>query len=169
MFDLSFFELMVIGVVALIVVGPERLPKVARTAGHLIGRAQRFVASVKSDISQEIQAEELKKLGTEFRQSVESVAQSVEQEATVVDDFLRKETSHVDRVLGAIGSLEGDRPVTREAYRALVETASPDAPQPLATDTTPDPDQASAPSPQQALPLDEPEQGAPAPRTEHAA
>ena len=59
MFDFGFSELMVIGVVMLIVVGPERLPKVARTAGHLLGRVQRYVTDVKSDIQREMQLEEL--------------------------------------------------------------------------------------------------------------
>ena len=61
MFDIGFFELVIIGVVALLVIGPERLPKVARTAGMWLGRGRRFVASVKSDIDREIAADELKK------------------------------------------------------------------------------------------------------------
>ena len=62
MFDFGFSELIVIGIVLLVVVGPERLPKVARTAGHLLGRVQRYVSDVKSDIQREMQLEELKKL-----------------------------------------------------------------------------------------------------------
>ena len=62
MFDVGFWELTLIAVVALIVIGPERLPKVARTAGHWIGRGRRFVASVKADIDREIKAEELKQI-----------------------------------------------------------------------------------------------------------
>ena len=61
MFDIGFWELSVIAVVALLVVGPERLPKLARTAGLWVGRARRFVSSVKADIDREIAAEELKK------------------------------------------------------------------------------------------------------------
>ena len=61
MFDIGFWELSVIAVVALLVVGPERLPKLARTAGLWLGRARRFVSSVKADIDREIAAEELKK------------------------------------------------------------------------------------------------------------
>ena len=56
MFDVGFWELTIIAVVALVVIGPERLPKVARTAGHWIGRGRRFVASVKADIDKEIKA-----------------------------------------------------------------------------------------------------------------
>ena len=66
MFDIGFSELFVIGVVALVVIGPERLPKVARTVGHLFGRLQRYVSQVKSDISREMDAAELSKVKTEF-------------------------------------------------------------------------------------------------------
>ena len=61
MFDIGFWELAVIGVVALLVIGPERLPRVARTAGLWLGRARRFVSSVKADIDRELAADELKK------------------------------------------------------------------------------------------------------------
>ena len=60
MFDIGFSELMVIAVVALIVIGPERLPKVARTLGHLFGRMQRYVNDVKADISREMELDELR-------------------------------------------------------------------------------------------------------------
>ena len=62
MFDIGFSELLVIGVVALIVIGPEKLPRVARTVGHLLGRMQRYVADVKADINREIELEELRKM-----------------------------------------------------------------------------------------------------------
>ncbi len=136
MFDIGFTELIVIGVVALIVIGPERLPKVARTAGHLYGRMQRYVSTVKSDISREMQTEELRRVGEEFRSSVESVASNAEQQATVVDDFLRNETSSVSKVLTAMGATEGERQVTAAAVREI------------STD----------PQAQQSLPLDEPDQ-----------
>ncbi|MFQ5644565.1 MAG: Sec-independent protein translocase protein TatB [Thiogranum sp.] len=61
MFDIGFWELAIIGVVALLVIGPERLPRVARTTGLWLGRARRFVSSVKADIDREIAADELKK------------------------------------------------------------------------------------------------------------
>lgn len=80
MFDIGFSELMVIAVVALIVIGPERLPKVARTLGHLFGRMQRYVSDVKADISREMQLEELKKMQEEMHASVNSIEQSVAKE-----------------------------------------------------------------------------------------
>ena len=79
MFDVSFTELMVIGVVALIVIGPERLPKVARTVGHLLGRAQRYVSDVKSDIRREIELDDLRKLKTEMDEAAREVRSGLTQ------------------------------------------------------------------------------------------
>jgi sec-independent protein translocase protein TatB len=80
MFDFSFSELMLIAVVALVVIGPERLPRVARTAGHLLGRLQRYVSTVKSDISREMQIEELRRLQSEIQESARSVENSLSSE-----------------------------------------------------------------------------------------
>ena len=80
MFDIGFSELMVIGVVAQLVIGPEKLPKVARTLGHLLGRAQRYVNDVKSDINREIQLDELKKLQSQVSESARSLEDSVRKE-----------------------------------------------------------------------------------------
>src|SRR6267378_8605518 len=65
-FDVGFSELMVIAVVALIVIGPERLPRVARTLGHLFGRLQRYVHDVKAAINREIELDELRKFKSTF-------------------------------------------------------------------------------------------------------
>lgn len=67
MFDFSLGEIAVIGSVALVVLGPERLPKVARTVGDWVGKAQRYVSQVKSDINRELELAELKKLQEEAR------------------------------------------------------------------------------------------------------
>ena len=80
MFDIGFSELLVIGVVALVVIGPERLPKVARTLGHLLGRAQRYVNDVKTDINREMQLDELKKLQSEVTASARALEDSVRKE-----------------------------------------------------------------------------------------
>jgi sec-independent protein translocase protein TatB len=78
MFDIGFSELMIIGVVALVVIGPERMPKVARTAGILMGRMQRYVAGVKADISREMEEfEQLKDLKN-LRSEVESAGSEIE-------------------------------------------------------------------------------------------
>ena len=62
MFDIGFFEIIFIMVIALLVVGPERLPRIARAAGLWVGKMRGFVSSVKADIDQELAAEELKKV-----------------------------------------------------------------------------------------------------------
>lgn len=77
MFDFGFSELMIIAVVALIVVGPERLPKLARAAGHFIGRAQRYVNTIKADIQREVDLEELKKLQVQVEASARELETSV--------------------------------------------------------------------------------------------
>lgn len=91
MFDVSFSELFVIAVVALMVIGPEKLPKVARTMGAFMGRMQRYVAQVKEEVNREVRFEELQKLQEEIKQSVESnLVGPVENEMTSLKDSLHK-------------------------------------------------------------------------------
>ena len=90
MFDFGFSEMLVVAVIALVVLGPERLPVVARTAGEWIGKAQRFVAQVKSDIDRETQLSELKQLKDEAQSMVDSLQKDVqaaadEMQSTVKD------------------------------------------------------------------------------------
>jgi len=82
MFDIGFTELVVIAVVALIVIGPERLPKAARTMGHLFGRLQRYVNEVKSDIGREMELDELRKLQKEVQSAAQDLKSSVENAAS---------------------------------------------------------------------------------------
>ena len=85
MFDIGFWELAMIGVVALLVIGPERLPQVARTTGLWVGRARRLLASVKADIDRELHAEDLKRIMAEQSHSpgvheiIEETKQSLEE------------------------------------------------------------------------------------------
>jgi sec-independent protein translocase protein TatB len=97
MFDLGFSEIAVVAVVALVVLGPERLPKVARTAGHMFGRLQRYVANVKADIAREVDASELSKIKQEvetaarsFESSVKEQAASFESEARAIEQEAQK-------------------------------------------------------------------------------
>ena len=85
MFDVGFSELMVIAVVALVVIGPERLPKVARTAGLLLGRLQRYVSDVKADINREVQLDELKKMQQQVTDQVKGLEASVSHEMREVE------------------------------------------------------------------------------------
>lgn len=89
MFDISFSELAVVGVVALIVIGPERLPKVARTAGHMFGRLQRYVATVKSDIQREMDASEISKVKQEVTEAARAFEQSVQQQSSAFESEIR--------------------------------------------------------------------------------
>jgi len=84
MFDISFTEMLVIGVIALVVIGPERLPKVARTIGHLVGRAQRYVSDVKTDIQREVELDELRKLKDQMQDAAQSVKSSLENTETAM-------------------------------------------------------------------------------------
>jgi sec-independent protein translocase protein TatB len=80
MIDFGFDKIALIGAVALIVIGPEKLPRVARTVGHLLGKAQRYVADVKAEVNRSIELEELKKMKGEFEDAARNVEQSVNNE-----------------------------------------------------------------------------------------
>jgi len=101
MFDIGFWELTVIGVVALLVIGPERLPRVARTAGLWVGRARRFVSSVKADIDRELAADELKKTLARHAESeslyeiIEDTKQSINPSAESPSDPQKKANTAV--------------------------------------------------------------------------
>lgn len=90
MFDFSFSELMVVLVVALIVIGPERLPKVARTLGHLYGRAQRYVNGVKADISRDMAIEEYRQLQQQLQSEAHVLEQSIKNVAQTVDQQMQQ-------------------------------------------------------------------------------
>jgi sec-independent protein translocase protein TatB len=81
-FDIGISEIMLIAVVALIVLGPEKLPKTARTLGHLFGRLQRYVADVKADINRELALEELKKMHAEVKSAATDLEKSMASAAT---------------------------------------------------------------------------------------
>ena len=78
MFDFGFSELMVIGLIALVVLGPERLPRVARQAGQWMGKLQRYVSDVKSDINRQMELEELRNLQKEVTDAAREVKSSFE-------------------------------------------------------------------------------------------
>jgi sec-independent protein translocase protein TatB len=100
MFDIAFSEIALIAVVALVVIGPERLPKVARTLGHMFGRLQRYVNDVKADINREIELDELRKLKNEVQSAAQDIERSVSQAASEVETGVRS----VESELNAAGS-----------------------------------------------------------------
>ncbi len=96
MFDIAFSELILIALVALVVIGPERLPGLARTAGHLLGRLQRYVSDVKSDINREIQLEELKKMQQEVVESARSLESDLTQDFSSMENTLNESLSQIE-------------------------------------------------------------------------
>ena len=88
MFDLGFSELLVIALVALVVIGPERLPRVARTVGHLLGRLQRYVADVKADINREVELDELRKMGESVKSAAGEMQSSFDAEVRKTESEL---------------------------------------------------------------------------------
>ena len=142
MFDVGFSELMVIALVALIVIGPERLPRVARTAGHLLGRLQRYVNDVKSDINREMDAADLGKVKTEFETAARSFQTEMESKAAEV-------TRDVNDTQAALEKAFADTPAA--------EAAAPEPPPPSA------PEPAAERSPQLELGIEEPAQPGPRP------
>jgi sec-independent protein translocase protein TatB len=90
MFDVGFSELVVIALVALIVIGPERLPKVARTVGHLLGRLQRYVNEVKADVNREMQLDEIKKLQAQLAEQAKAMESSVTHEIRETEAALNR-------------------------------------------------------------------------------
>lgn len=99
MFDVGFSELIVISIVALVVIGPERLPKVARTVGHLLGRMQRYVNDVKTDISREMQLDELKKLQAEVQDSARKFERSMSSELQAIEKAVDPGATPVDQTV----------------------------------------------------------------------
>jgi sec-independent protein translocase protein TatB len=97
MIDFGFDKIALIGAVALIVIGPEKLPRVARTVGHFIGKAQRYVADVKAEVNRSIELEELKKMKTEFEDAARNVEQTVSSE-------IRQTTGELDAAWNSDGA-----------------------------------------------------------------
>lgn len=107
MFDLGFTELMVIALVALVVIGPERLPRMARTLGHLAGRMQRYVSDVKADINREVELDELRKM----RDSVQEAASGFETSVTT-------ELNRTESEMNAAAEGQAEAPVSPEQEAA---------------------------------------------------
>ncbi len=143
MFDIAFSELLLIGVVALVVIGPERLPKVARTMGHLFGRLQRYVSQVKSDINREMELSELSKVKSEFEGAARDFQRDIETKMHDAERDIREVETEIDRQLRNDG--------TAADGAAPAPVAQPDVP------SSPGPDAIPAPaSPLFELAIDEP-------------
>ena len=119
MFDVGFSEIVVIAVVALIVIGPERLPKVARTLGHLFGRMQRYVNDVKADISREMELDELRKLQATVQDAAQAIHQTVHQEITTT----RSELNSIASSAAEAVQPPAETPISTVAQPAAAVTA----------------------------------------------
>jgi sec-independent protein translocase protein TatB len=110
MIDLGLTKIALIGVVALVVIGPEKLPKVARMAGSLFGRAQRYINEVKAEVSREIELDELRKMQKDVQDAASSVEQSFAQNVSEVEGGLNaawnENDSSVDYPLPATPTLD---------------------------------------------------------------
>jgi len=126
MFDIGFSELMVIAVVALIVIGPERLPKVARTLGHLFGRMQRYVNDVKADISREMELDELRNLQDSMQDAARSLEQSVTREISATETEFQKLADAADpTAMPAADAPAAETPAVQTSVQAPPGNPSP--------------------------------------------
>jgi len=98
--DFGFDKIALIGAVALIVIGPEKLPRVARTVGHLVGKAQRYVADVKAEVNRSIELEELQKMKSQFEDAARNVEQTVHREMNEASDNLQKDWAADNAAIG---------------------------------------------------------------------
>ena len=104
MIDFGFDKIALIGAVALIVIGPEKLPKVARTVGHLFGKAQRYVSDVKAEVNRSIELDELKKMKTQFEDAARNVEQTVRTEVNDATASFENDWKSASGGLGYDGS-----------------------------------------------------------------
>ncbi|BCL77159.1 Sec-independent protein translocase protein TatB [Jeongeupia sp. HS-3] len=130
MFDVSLGELAVIGAVALVVIGPERLPTVARTVGALIGRGQRFVSSVKADLEREVRASELMQIEAELRAEGDALRQTIQ--APMAE--LRETLADTQATLSGAGALS-PASASGDAVPTPIEPAAAPATEAPASDT----------------------------------
>ena len=125
MFDVGFSELLVIAVVALIVIGPERLPKVARTVGHLLGRLQRYVGDVKADIEREMRLEEMKKLQAEVEEQARGIESKVRNEMQGVGESLNATVQPLADAVHAADQTLNAEAASLTAVETLAPAAAP--------------------------------------------
>lgn|SRR5512139_608369 len=122
MFGIDFSELVVILVVAVIVIGPEHLPKVARTAGLLWSRAQRYVNGIKSDIEREMEVDELRKIKEQAEQRARELEQTIQQSG---QDVMQTSTAQIAKQSPEVASLQQTHEIIEEMERELYSEPKP--------------------------------------------
>ena len=108
MIDFGFDKIALIGAVALIVIGPEKLPRVARTVGTLMGKARRYVADVKAEVSRSIELEELQKMKSQFETAARDVEQTVSQEVNAANQAFGSQMSDISGALTGSDAAPGN-------------------------------------------------------------
>jgi len=134
MFDMGFTELALIGIVALVVIGPERLPGVARTAGKYFGRLKRFMTTIKADVEQELRADELRSILADQQKELNTLKDSI----SGAGKEFEKEVNAVSEAGESLAQSLDETPAQSEAETTL-ESADNSA-----TETTPAPDPVEA-------------------------
>ena len=109
MFDIGFWELMLMGVIALLVVGPERLPKLAYTAGKWLGKGRSMLSAVKAEIDKEVKAEELKEILEKQKRQMNPLQDVIDETSSAVRT-LKNETGQVMKQGQQTSESEGDIP-----------------------------------------------------------
>lgn len=152
MFDFGLGELLLVGVVALIVIGPERLPKAARTAGNMVGKLQRLVSSVKQELNTQIELEELRKAkqefesaASQFKDDLKDIGGNTQNDLNEISDGLKPwERLPEQRTPADFGVDEHGNPLPQTESAQTEETVFDDNGQPVApvSATTPDADNA---------------------------
>lgn len=142
MFDVGFSELVVIAIVALVVIGPERLPKVARTAGFLLGRLQRYVNDVKADINREMQLDELKRMQADIQDSARQLQNSISSGVGSLEQSVNEVKQEVEGAVAPLASTVD--PAAAPTPEPMTE---PTAEPPPATTPATTPEIAAAPAP----------------------
>ena len=145
MFDIGFSEIVVIGVVALIVIGPERLPKVARTLGHMAGRLQRYVNEVKADINREMELDELRKLQSQVQSAARDIEQSVSQATREMESGVRSVESQLNEAAAGASASAAPSPPAGNVSTTAAAAAQPPNNAPASPETAGAPEQASLP------------------------
>ena len=109
MFDIGVTKLAIVGGIALIVIGPERLPRVARMVGTILGRAQRYVADVKAEVNRSIELEELQKMKSQFETAARDVQDTVRSEVKEASDNLSQSWNDASNSMGqGLANATGD-------------------------------------------------------------
>jgi sec-independent protein translocase protein TatB len=162
MFDIGITEIMVIAVVALVVIGPERLPRVARTIGTLLGRAQRYVNDVKAEVNREMELEELRKLQTQMQDAARDIQQTVSTAGadvrSAVQDVEKSLTQTMQPIADSVNAPTTSAPTESVPLTEVTPLSGPPPPPHLAA-----PDNPAAAAPSSSGQAESPPATAPAP------